>query len=146
MEELSELRREGAKHGVPYSWTLSRERVLEILRGHYLAQYPSLLDPVAKLERTMHDHRFVAAAVEAKKECIAWNEAVRAYSDESPYCVEMLDAVIDHKINVHAALPGDGDVLCVEVLHQVWHKVGEVDLALVRKALMPRAVQPNCRG
>ena len=57
MEELSELRREGAKHGVPYSWTLSRERVLEILRGHYLAQYPSLLDPVAKLERTTRDQR-----------------------------------------------------------------------------------------
>ena len=33
-----------------------------------------------------------------------------------------------------------------EELHRVWHKVEELDLALVRTALMRRAVQPNCRG
>ena len=49
---------------------------------------------MAKLERKTRDQRMVAAAVEAKKEYSAWNEAVRAYFDE------MLDAVIYHKINV----------------------------------------------
>ena len=28
----------------------------------------------------------------------------------------------------------------------MWHKVEELDLALVRTALMRRAVQPNCKG
>ena len=146
MEELSELRREGAKHGVPYSWTLSRERVLEILRGHYLAQYPSLLDSVAQLERTTHDQRMVAAAIEAKKEYSELDEAVSAYSDESPYCVEMLVAVIEHKIKARPAWSGEVGVLLLEKLHRLWSKVEELDLALVRTPLMCHNVQPNYMG
>ena len=35
--------------------------------------------------------------------------------------------------------------MCGE-LHLVWHEVGELELALVRTALMCCAVQPNCKG
>ena len=78
--------------------------------------------------------------MEAKKEWIAWDEAVSAYSDESPKCVE---AVIDHEINLRSVLPGEGGVLWTDELHRVWQEVGELDLVMLRTVLMH---QPNFRG
>ena len=61
----------------------------------------------------------LAAAVEAKKEYSAWDEAVRAYSNENPESVEMLDAVIDQEINARAARPGEGGVLLAKDLQPI---------------------------
>ena len=81
---------------------------------------------------------------------------MRAYSYESPDCVKMLEAVIDHMINAIAARPGEVGLLLGEEFHWVWQEVEELDLAVLRTALMhsglllqalsPAALGPAMRG
>ena len=59
---------------------------------------------MAKLERKTRDQRMVAAAVEAKKEYSVWDELVWDYSNDSPDCVEMLDATLITRLM--RSLPG----------------------------------------